>query len=171
MARREVLTWPDPRLAEVAAPVPAVDDAVRALVADLFETMYAEGGVGLAATQVGAPWRVVVMDCARGEDGGDPLVLINPEIEAAWGEVVWKEGCLSLPGLSTEIDRFAELRLTYFDVDGAQYRLEAEGLLAVCIQHEIDHLDGKVFLDRLGALERKAAELEYHSVRAERVAG
>ena len=171
MAIREVLAWPDPRLRQVAAPVPAVTDAVRALVADLFETMYASGGVGLAATQVGAPWRVLVMDCARDKEERDPLAFINPVVEHVNGEIVWSEGCLSVPGVTAEVDRYAEVTVRYTDVDGQRWELETEGLLAVCIQHEIDHLDGKVFLDRLGSLERKATEQAYADAQREREAG
>ena len=167
MAIREVLTWPDPRLLEVASDVPLVDDAVRALIDDLFETMYDAPGVGLAATQIGVPWRVVVLD-TRDDDGEKaPLALVNGRIVAREGTILWREGCLSLPGITAEVERSAHITVEYLDRDGQPQRLEAEGLKAVCIQHELDHLDGQLYVDRLGRLERKATLLEYEEVQAE----
>lgn len=167
MAVREVLTWPDPRLAQVAADVVSVDEAVRRLIDDLFETMYDEGGVGLAATQVGVPLRVVVLDCGpRGEAGEPrPLALVNARIVEREGTIVWREACLSLPGVSADVERAARIVVDYLDRDGLTCRLTAEGLDAVCIQHELDHLDGQLYVDRLGLLERKAVLLEYDDAR------
>ncbi len=170
MALREVLTWPDQRLLEVAADVPLVDDAVRTLIDDMLETMYAAPGVGLAATQLGVPWRVVVMDCRDAEGERSPLALVNARIVDRAGTVLWREGCLSLPGVTAEIERSERVTVEYLDRDGEPQRLEAINLLAVCIQHELDHLDGHLYLDRLGLLERKATLLEYDDARAEAVA-
>lgn len=163
MALREVLTWPDPRLRAIAAPVAAVDEAVRTLVADLFETMYHEQGVGLAATQVGVAQRVVVIDVGQRdpEPKRRPIALINPEIVARAGTIVWREGCLSLPGITAEVERAEQVTVSYLDPDGAACQIEASGLYAVCVQHELDHLDGQLYVDRLGELERKATLLDY----------
>jgi peptide deformylase len=170
MAIREVLTWPDPRLLEVASDVPLVGDAVRALIDDLFETMYDAPGVGLAATQVGVPWRVVVIDTRDADGERAPLALVNGRIVAREGTILWREGCLSLPGITAEVERSARITVDYLDREGRPQRLEAEGLKAVCIQHELDHLDGHLYVDRLGRLERKATLLEYAEVRAEEAA-
>lgn len=164
MPLREVLTWPNPRLREVARPVEVFDESVRALVEDMFETMYEEGGVGLAATQVGVPQRVVVIDCGP-RDPEDPrrrpIALINPEIVEREGTIVWREGCLSLPGLTAEVERSMKVAVRFRQPDGAEQGLTAEGLFAVVVQHEIDHLEGQLYVDRLGVLERKAALMEY----------
>ena len=165
MALREVLTWPDVRLLAVASEVPAVDAAVQTLIDDLFETMRHEDGVGLAATQVGVPWRVVVLDCGRG-DVSDPLALVNARIVAREGSIVWREGCLSLPGVTAEVERSARITVEYLDRDGRTCTREAQGLTAVCIQHELDHLDGHLYIDRLGVLERKATLLAYEDARS-----
>lgn len=170
MAIREVLTWPDARLLEVASDVPLVDDAVRALIDDLFETMYDAPGVGLAATQIGVPWRVVVLD-TRDDDGDKtPLALVNGRIVEREGSILWREGCLSLPGITAEVERSARVTVEFLDREGRPQRLEAEGLKAVCIQHELDHLDGHLYVDRLGRLERKATLIEYAEVQAEQEA-
>lgn len=164
MAIRRVLTWPHPGLRVVAQPVERVDDDVRALVADMFETMYDEGGVGLAATQIDVHRRVIVIDCGpRDPDAPEPrpYALINPEIVGRDGLVVWREGCLSLPGITAEVERSAEIVVRFLDPEGEPRELHATGLTAVCIQHEMDHLEGQVYLDRLGALERKAVLVEY----------
>ena len=159
MAIREVLTWPNPRLREIAQPVPTVNSEVKELVRDLYETMYDEGGVGLAATQIGVPLRVVVMDCG-GEERA-PLALINAEIVEREGTIFWPEGCLSVPGVTAEVERSAQITVEYLDADGAPQQLEAEGLLSVCVQHELDHLDGHLYFDRLAELERKATLIAY----------
>ncbi len=170
MAIREVLTWPDARLLEVASDVPRVDDAVRALIDDLFDTMYDAPGVGLAATQLGVPWRVVVLDTRDEAGQKTPLALVNGRIVEREGTILWREGCLSLPGITAEVERSARITVEYLDRDGQPQRLEAEGLKAVCIQHELDHLDGQLYVDRLGRLERKATLLEYAEVQAEEAA-
>ncbi len=163
MAVREVLRWPDPRLLEIADDVPEVDDGVRALAEDLVETMYTSGGVGLAATQIGVPRRVVVVDCSpRDEDvERQPLVLINARIVEREGTILWREACLSLPGVSAEVERAEKIAVEFLSYEGTRHRLEADGLWSVCIQHELDHLDGQLYADRLGALERKATLQAY----------
>ena len=154
MTRRTVLTWPNPRLRDVAEPIEVIDDAIRELVADMFETMYDEQGVGLAAIQIGVPLRVVVVDC--GLDERAPLALLNPVITERTGSIHWAEGCLSIPGVRAEIERSDRISLTYQDEHGVERTREATGLLSVCIQHELDHLDGKMYFDRLGEFERRA---------------
>lgn len=152
MARLEILHYPDPRLREKARPVAQVDERVRRLADDMLETMYAAPGIGLAATQVGVPLRVVVIDIS--EDHSQPLVLINPEIVAREGEEEMEEGCLSVPGIYERVRRAARVRVRALDREGRPFEREADGLLAVCIQHEIDHLDGKLFVDYLSELKR-----------------
>lgn len=152
MALLDILTVPDSRLRKVARPVAEVDDAIRALVDDLFDTMYDAPGIGLAATQVNVHKRVVVMDLS--EDKSDAIVLINPEVVARDGEKVMQEGCLSIPGVFEDITRAANVTVKALDRDGQVFERAADGLLAACIQHEIDHLDGKLFLDYLSPLKR-----------------
>jgi peptide deformylase len=153
MALLKILEYPDPRLRTRAAPVAVVDDRIRRLVADMLETMYAAPGVGLAATQVDVHLRVLVMDLSEGRD--QPLALINPEIlerrEVASGE----EGCLSVPGFIEEVERARHIQVRALDVQGKAIEFPAEGLLAVCIQHEMDHLEGKLFVDYLSELKRQ----------------
>jgi peptide deformylase len=154
MAIRPILTAPDPRLKAVSAPVAEVDDALRRLMDDMIETMYAAPGIGLAAIQVGVPKRVVVIDLQE-EEVRRPLRLVNPEIVTAWGETaVFQEGCLSVPDQYEEVERPASCLVRFLDYDGRPQELAAEGLLAVCIQHEIDHLDGVLFIDRISKLKR-----------------
>ena len=164
MAILEVLTWPDPKLREVAQPVGVVDDSMHTFVRDLFDTMYAEGGVGLAATQVGVARRVVVVDC--GEETPSPIALINADIIAREGTIMWQEGCLSVPGVTAEVERAEKITVTYLDETGDRKTLQAEGLLSVCIQHELDHLDGQLYIDRLAELERKATLIAYEDAQA-----
>jgi peptide deformylase len=152
MARLEILQYPDPRLRTRAKPVAAVDDGIKALVADMFDTMYAASGVGLAATQVNVHQRILVADVS--EDRSEPLVLINPELLASEEPEAMEEGCLSVPGYYESVERAHRVRVRALNVDGDPFELEAEGLLAVCIQHEIDHLDGKLFVDYLSELKR-----------------
>ena len=153
MARLEILEFPDPRLRTRAAPVGEVDASIRQLVDDMLETMYDAEGIGLAATQVDVHKRVVVMDISEARN--EPRVLINPEIELLGGSVDSQEGCLSVPGYYESVDRNESIRLRALDRDGSPYELEAEGLLAVCIQHECDHLLGKLFVDYLSGLKRQ----------------
>lgn len=152
MALRTILHYPDPRLRQVAKPVPTVDDGLRRLVDDMAETMYAAPGIGLAAIQVNVPWRVVVIDIS--ETRNHLQVFINPEIFERDGKQVFEEGCLSVPGIFDEVERARHIRVRALDRDGQPFEVEAEGLLATCIQHEIDHLDGKVFVDYLSRLKQ-----------------
>lgn len=155
MAVREILVYPDPRLREKAEPVAEVDDSIRALVEDMAETMYAAPGVGLAANQIGVLLRVFVIDVADEEEPSNLMVFINPEILDATGTQTYQEGCLSFPGGSEEIKRAEHVRVRALDVNGKPFELEAEGLLAVAIQHENDHLNGVLMIDKLGPLKRR----------------
>ena len=152
MALLNILHYPDPRLRRRADPVTRVDAAVRQLLVDMAETMYAAPGIGLAAIQINVPQRVIVIDLSEMRD--QLLVLINPEIFEKDGEQVFEEGCLSVPGVYDEVTRAAHIRLRAVDRDGRPFEMEASGLLATCIQHEIDHLDGKVFVDYLSRLKQ-----------------
>ena len=153
MAKLKILEFPDPRLRTKATPVEAVDDDLRALIADMFETMYAAPGIGLAATQVDVHRRLLVADIST--DQSEPHAFINPEILEKDGVIVSDEGCLSVPGYYEEVERAEHIRLRYLDGNGKARAMEAEGLLAVCIQHEIDHLDGKLFVDYLSEAKRQ----------------
>jgi len=156
MAIREILTAPDPRLREVSKPVDKVDDALRALMDDMLETMYDAPGIGLAAIQIGAPVRVIVMDLAGKDEEPAPLYFVNPEIlDPSEDMSVYEEGCLSVPEYFDEVERPARCRVKYFDYDGKEQILEAEGLIATCIQHEMDHLEGVLFIDHLSRLKRE----------------
>lgn len=153
MALRNILSYPDPRLHTVARPVSGVDARIQKLVADMIDTMYDANGIGLAATQIDVHERVVVIDVS--EDRDAPLVLINPEITWASDEkVINEEGCLSVPGIYDGVERSTAVKMQALDRDGRPYTLEAEGLLAICIQHELDHLLGKVFVEYLSPLKR-----------------
>ncbi|HEU0154108.1 MAG TPA: peptide deformylase [Arenimonas sp.] len=153
MAKLPILEFPDPRLRTVAKPVAQVDDAIRRLVDDMFETMYDAPGIGLAATQVDVHLRLLVLDVS--EDKSRPMVFINPEILASQGSQVYQEGCLSVPGIYADVSRADQVRVRALDRDGQAFEIEADGLLAVCIQHEMDHLAGKVFVDYLSPLKRE----------------
>lgn len=156
MAVRQILTVPDPRLKEVCAPVKAVDGAVRALMDDMVETMYEADGIGLAASQIGVMHRVVVMDLSDERDA--PRYFVNPEIEVLTEETLpYSEGCLSIPEVFDEVERPAQVRVSYMDYDGNPREEVADGLFAVCIQHEIDHLNGVLFIDYLSRLKRERA--------------
>lgn len=153
MALLNILRYPDPRLHKVAQPVAQVDDRIRRLVDDMLETMYAAQGIGLAATQVDVHERVIVIDVSDERD--DPRVLINPElIDKSEEKIVWEEGCLSVPAIYDKVERHARVRVRALDRDGQPYEFDAEGLLAVCVQHEMDHLMGKVFVEYLSPLKR-----------------
>jgi peptide deformylase len=152
MALLPILRYPDPRLHKKAVPVLRVDETVRKLIADMAETMYEAPGIGLAATQVDEHKRVVVIDVS--EDKSKLLALVNPEILERSGEQVCEEGCLSVPGIYDKVTRSERVRVRALDAQGEPFELEAEGLLAVCIQHEIDHLDGKVFVEHLSQLKQ-----------------
>ncbi|HLV67457.1 MAG TPA: peptide deformylase [Polyangiaceae bacterium] len=155
MATRTVLKYPDPRLREKAKPVEAVTDEIRTLVDDMAETMYASKGCGLAAPQIGVSLRVFVVDCAGEDEASDLRIFINPEIVESRGTQTWSEGCLSLPGVSEEIKRAERVTVRALDRDGRPFELEADGLLAVAIQHELDHLNGVLMIDKLSALKRR----------------
>ena len=153
MARLPILNYPDPRLRTHAAPVDVVDATVAKLIDDLFETMYAAPGIGLAASQVNVHKRVIVVDVSEGRD--EPHAFVNPVIELAEGIQEREEGCLSVPGFYETVERADRIRVAALNRDGEPFELEAEGLLAVCIQHERDHLDGKLFVDYLSKLKRQ----------------
>jgi peptide deformylase len=171
MPKLKILEFPDPRLRTKATPVQVVDDELRALIDDMFETMYEAPGIGLAATQVDVHKRLLVADVSIDKDA--PYVLINPEILEKDGITVTDEGCLSVPGFYEEIERAEHIRVRYLDRDGIEIELDVHGLLAVCIQHEMDHLDGKLFVDYLSEVKRtrirKKLEKE-HRLLAEGVA-
>jgi peptide deformylase len=152
MAKLDILHYPDPRLHRVAKPVQAVDDRIRTLVDDMAETMYAAPGIGLAATQVNVHERVLVIDISESHD--ELRVFINPELVSKSGETEGEEGCLSVPGIFDKVVRAERVTVRALDRDGQPFELEADGLLAVCIQHEMDHLMGKVFVDYLSSLKR-----------------
>jgi peptide deformylase len=156
MSRLTILEFPDPRLRRVAKPVDEVTENERQLAADMLETMYDSRGIGLAATQVNKGVRVVVMDLS--EDRSEARVFINPEIIEREGSQKCEEGCLSVPGVYAEVKRAERVKVRALDDQGQPFELEADGLLAVCIQHEIDHLDGKVFVDYLSPLKRRMVE-------------
>ncbi|WPZ35110.1 peptide deformylase [Thalassobaculum sp. OXR-137] len=155
MAKRPIIWAPDPVLKTKCTPVPAVDDEIRTLMDDMLDTMYAAPGIGLAAPQIGVTKRVIVVDVSEKDEPRAPICLANPEI-------VWKsdetapheEGCLSLPDLYADVERPVAVKVRYLDRDGAGQELEADGLLAICLQHEIDHIDGVLFVDHLSALKR-----------------
>jgi peptide deformylase len=153
MAILNILEFPDPRLRTKASPVDAVDDTLRAFIDDMFETMYAAPGIGLAATQVDFHQRLLVADVSPDRD--EPHVLINPEIIEKDGVTVTDEGCLSVPGYYEEVERAEHIRVRFLDRNGVSTEMEANGLLAVCIQHEMDHLDGKLFVDYLSEAKRQ----------------
>jgi peptide deformylase len=155
MAIRPILVIPDPRLRAVADPVVEIDDEIRKLAKDMFDTMYDAPGIGLAATQIGEMKRVVVMDLAKEGEKPEPIVMINPEITRVGEETVTtEEGCLSIPELYYEVERPSEITVTYTDLDGNTVTRDATDRLAICIQHEVDHLDGVLYIDYLSRLKR-----------------
>jgi peptide deformylase len=156
MALLEVLQFPDPRLRRKSDPVEKITDELRQLAADMLETMYAEPGIGLAAPQVGAGLRLFVVDTEWTEEGAErkPLVLVNPEIREREGQIVWNEGCLSVPDFNAEVERSERVVLHALDLEGREVVEHATGLRAVCFQHELDHLDGLLFIDRISRLKR-----------------
>jgi peptide deformylase len=158
MALREILTVPDARLKLVSTDVDVVDDALRALMDDMLETMYAAPGIGLAAIQVGVPKRVIVMDLAREGEPPAPQYFVNPQIVWASDDTApYEEGCLSVPEIYDEVERPARVKLRYLNYHGQPVEEDAEGLYAVCIQHEMDHLNGVLFIDHLSRLKRDRA--------------
>jgi len=158
MALREVLQFPDPRLKRVAEPIEKITDEIRTLAQDMLEVMYDEPGIGLAAPQVGESVRLIVLDTDWKDDerGGErrPLVLVNPEIVEREGSLIWNEACLSVPDYSAEVERSARVRVRGLDLEGREVVEDASDLRAVCFQHEIDHLDGILFIDRISRLKR-----------------
>jgi peptide deformylase len=153
MARLEIFEFPDPRLRTVAKPVDTVDDTLRQLIDDMLETMYAAQGIGLAATQVNVHRRLLVLDVSETRDA--PRVYINPEIVAAEGSETCEEGCLSVPGIYAEVSRAGSVRVAALDRNGDAFEEELDGLHAICLQHEMDHLQGKLFVDYLSPLKRR----------------
>ena len=168
MALRTILEYPDPRLRTRAQPVTRFDAELATLIEDMFQTMYAAPGIGLAATQVDVHQRVIVMDLSETKD--QPLVFINPEILARAGEESTEEGCLSVPDNFAEVRRAAQVRIRAQDPSGATFERDYEGLLAVCIQHEMDHLEGKLFVDYLSDLKRERIRKKLEKERKERAA-
>jgi peptide deformylase len=166
MAKLTILEYPDARLRTRAVPVTVFDQRLRRQIEDMFETMYAAPGIGLAATQVDYHQRLIVIDVSQEKD--QPLVLITPEILAKEGVSEFEEGCLSVPGYFDEVQRAAKVRVRAQDRDGQVFELEAEGLLAVCIQHEMDHLEGKLFVDYLSELKRTRVRKKLEKDRRER---
>ena len=152
---REILLWPHPVLKQKARPVTAVDDQLRTLIRDMFETMYAAEGVGLAAPQVGVLQRVIVLDTRPRQPESKPVAMINPELIALEGNTTYTEGCLSLPGEAEDVKRAAKVTVRFLDEQGVAQTMECEGLLAIAVQHETDHLDGTVFVDHLSSLKRE----------------
>lgn len=152
MAIREILEFPDPRLRTQARAVEAFDDTLAELVEDMFETMYEEKGIGLAATQVNVHQRVLVMDTS--DERNQPQAFVNPEIIEADGKQIYEEGCLSVPGIYAKVERAEQIRVRARHPDGSEFETELEGLDAVCLQHEMDHLAGKLFVDYLSPLKR-----------------
>ncbi len=169
MARLTILEFPDPRLRTRAAPVNLFDAALGTLIDDMLETMYAAPGIGLAATQVNVHQRVIVIDLSEQKD--QPLVLVNPEIVARDGIEITEEGCLSVPQVFEEVERAASVRLRAQDRHGAFFERDCAGMLAVCVQHEMDHLEGKLFVDYLSSLRRERIRRKLEKERRERGGG
>jgi peptide deformylase len=163
MAQLEILHYPDKRLRTVAAPVEEIDDSIRSLVDDMFETMYAAPGIGLAATQVNVHKRVIVMDLSA--EKNEPLCLINPEIISSAGVEQTEEGCLSVPDIFETVERAERVVVRAWDKDGKEFTLKADGLLAVCIQHEMDHLQGNLFVDYLSPLKQMRVKKKIQKAR------
>ncbi|HEX2217125.1 MAG TPA: peptide deformylase [Xanthobacteraceae bacterium] len=155
MPVRPILTLPDPRLRLVSEPVQCIDGELRRLIDDMFETMYDAPGIGLAAIQIGVPKRVITADLAKKDEAREPQVFINPEVLARSDVMsVYEEGCLSIPEIHEDVERPAQVRVRYLDRDGKAHEIDAEGLLATCLQHEIDHLNGVLFIDHISKLKR-----------------
>jgi len=168
MALLKILHYPEPLLKQRSQPVTEFDDELRQLAENMAETMYDAPGVGLAAPQVGALKRLIVIDCSPGDQPADLILAVNPEIVAREGESLEEEGCLSVPGFWASVNRAAKVRMRYQDVTGKTLEREAEGLLAICMQHEIDHLEGILFVDRLSPLKRSLFKKKYLKMLKER---
>jgi len=167
MALREILHYPDERLAQKSAAVGEITPELLQLAKDMVETMYDAPGVGLAAPQVGVHQRLVVIDCAPGDAPSDLIIAFNPEIVVRDGECFEEEGCLSVPGYAARVHRAAQVKVRYLDQDGTLVEREADGLLAIAFQHEIDHLDGILYVDRLSSLKRGMFRKKYQRILAE----
>ena len=165
MQKLDLVFFPDEGLREVCAPVPEMTDDLDRLIDDMFYTMYNAPGIGLAAPQVAVQQRVIVVDVS--EDKNQPIALINPEIVGSAGQITWEEGCLSLPGIYAHIDRPSDILVRAMDRDGHMIEMEAFDLMAICIQHEIDHLNGKLFVDHLSGLKRTRILQKYKKLQAE----
>jgi peptide deformylase len=165
---RDIVIWPDPILKKPGAPVARVDEEIRRLLDDMAETMYAADGVGLAAPQLGISKRIVVIDTSPRQEGQHLLHLVNPEILRTEGETTYTEGCLSVPGEAEEVERAAKVWVRALDRDGKPFEIEGEGLLAIALQHEIDHLDGVLFVDHLSSLKRELIRKRMKKLKAER---
>ena len=165
---REIVIWPDPLLKKAARPVDRVDDSVRRLLDDLAETMYAADGVGLAATQIAEPVRCIVIDTSPRQEGQRLIHLVNPEIVKLEGTTSYTEGCLSIPGEAEEVERAAKVWVRALDRSGSPFELECEGLLAIAVQHETDHLDGTMFVDHLSSLKREIIRRRMKKLKSER---
>ena len=168
MAKLELYEYPHPVLKEKALPVEKVDEKLRSFLDDMLETMYEENGVGLAAPQVGILKRIVVIDVAREDEKGEPLFLINPEIIWHSEEIMCNdEGCLSLPEQRAEVERFEKVKVRYLDYDGKKQEIVGEGILSICLQHEIDHLDGILYIDHISRLKRQMLLKKLQRLRVE----
>ena len=165
---RDIVIWPDPVLKKPAAPVARVDDEIRKLIDDMAETMYAADGVGLAAPQVGVSKRIVVIDTSPRQEGQKLVHLVNPRIVKTEGETVYTEGCLSIPGEAEEVERAAKVWVEALDREGKPFEIVGEGLLGIALQHELDHLDGILFVDHLSSLKRELIRKRMKKLKAER---
>lgn len=169
MSKRDIIILPDPRLRQVSAPITTVTPAVRQLADDMLETMYAAPGIGLAAIQIAEPVRLVTIDINKDENNRNPLVFVNPQIVWSSKELnVYQEGCLSIPEYFEDVERPERIKITYLDRDGVHCEMEADGLLATCLQHEIDHLNGVLFIDHLSRLKRDRVMKKYTKMARER---
>jgi peptide deformylase len=172
MARREILILPDKRLRLKSEPVKTINREIKTLLDDMFETMYDAPGIGLAAIQVGVPKRIVTMDLAKKDDPPEPRVFINPEIISRSDEkATYEEGCLSIPEFYEDVERPAQVRVKYLDRDGKLQEMEAEGLMATCLQHEIDHLNGVLFIDHISKLKRDMVVKKFKKLAKDKAPG
>jgi peptide deformylase len=162
----EILVWPHPLLKQKAQPVAKVDDEIRTLCKDLFESMYAADGVGLAAPQIGVLKNIIVLDTTPKQPESRPIAMINPEILTLDGKIIYKEGCLSVPGEAEEVERAKEIVVRYQDEQGVQQEIKADGLLAIAVQHECDHLKGVMFVDHISALKRELIRKRMKKIQA-----
>jgi peptide deformylase len=163
---REILVWPHPLLKQKAQPVVVVDDSTRALIKDLFDSMYAADGVGLAAPQIGVLQNVIVLDTTPRQPEAKPLAMVNPEILSYEGKIDYKEGCLSVPGEAEDVERAAFVTVRFLDEQGAEQTMRCEGLLAIAVQHETDHLKGTMFVDHISSLKRELIRKRMKKIQA-----